>query len=146
MTVSLFTRRLLVAGCLAVTAACGDNPAAPGPVNVFGEWTGTWQFATAGLTVTDSVRVVFVPLPLNSWTGLWSADSGASGQFQIADQTSTTGTFTITLPKLTGGTPCTATATVSGTLSSTAITLSVPSLPSTNTCPWATDHQFSFHR
>ena len=137
--------RLALGLVIVVTIACGSNsstPAGPTPM-IAGDWTGTWQFVTSGVTVMDNVRVTFTQT--DTATGSWTADNGASGQFQFPVSSSVTGTFTITQVKVSGPT-CSATANLSGTVSASAMTLSVPTVPSTPQCAWATNNQFSLHR
>jgi hypothetical protein len=138
--------RRFALGCLvALAATCGGSstPPAPTPVTITGDWSGTWQFVTSGVTVTDNIRATFTQA--DTATGTWSADSGATGQFMFAVAPNVTGTLTITQLKVSGVT-CTATANLTGTVSTNAITLSVPAIPSSPQCAWATNNQFSLHR
>ena len=138
--------RRLVLGCLvALAAACGGSsmPPAPTPITIAGDWSGTWQFVTSGVTVTDNIRATFTQS--GTATGTWSADSGATGQFTFAVAANITGTLTITQLKVSGVT-CTATANLTGTVATNAITLSVPTIPSSPQCDWATNNLFSLRR
>ena len=140
--------RRLVLGCfVALAAACGGSSTAPTPpptsITITGDWSGTWQFVTSGVTVTDNIRATFTQA--GTATGTWSADSGANGQFTFAVAANVTGTLTIAQLKVSGQT-CTATAALTGTVSTNAITLSVPTIPSSPQCDWATNSQFSLRR
>lgn len=137
--------RRLALGCLvALAAACGGSSMpAPTPVTIAGDWSGTWQFVTSGVTVTDNIRATFTQT--DTATGTWSADSGATGQFTFAVAANVSGTLTITQLKVSGVT-CTATANLTGTVSTNAITLSVPAIASSPQCAWATNNQFSLQR
>ncbi|HKW01415.1 MAG TPA: hypothetical protein VJN96_16440 [Vicinamibacterales bacterium] len=139
------SRRLILGCVVAMAAACGgSNPApAPTPISIAGAWSGTWQFVTSGVTVTDNVHATFTQT--DTATGNWTADSGATGQFTFRPASSVTGTMTIAQPRVSGGT-CTATANLTGMVSANAMTLSVPTIPPSALCAWATNHQFSLHR
>lgn len=138
-------RRLVLGVFVALAAACGgSSPApAPTPIMIAGDWSGTWQFVTSGVTVTDNIRATFTQA--GTATGTWSADGGATGQFTFAVAASVTGTMTIAQLKVSGVT-CTATANLTGTVSANAMTLSVPTIPSSPQCDWSTNNQFSLRR
>jgi len=142
------TRRLL--WCLAalglaasLAAACGSNSSAPAPATIAGDWSGTWQYVTSGVTVTDNVHVTFTQT--NTVTGIWASDVGATGQFRFAPGSTVSGTFAITQVTV-GGQTCNGSANLTGTVATDAITLSVPTIPSTSQCSWAASNQFSLHR
>ena len=61
-TLLLAMTRRLVLGCLvALATACGGSIMlpAPTPITITGDWSGTWQFVTSGVTVTDNIRATF---------------------------------------------------------------------------------------
>lgn len=128
-----------------LAAACGSSTStpAPAPATIAGDWSGTWQFVTSGVTVTDNVHVTFTQS--DTVTGTWAADGGATGQFRFAPGSTVTGTFSITQLTV-GGQPCNGSANLTGTVATNAITLSVPTIPSTPQCAWAANNQFSLHR
>jgi len=127
----------MIAGC------GGSSSTAPTPLSIAGDWTGTWQFVTSGVTVTDNVRATFTQT--DTATGTWIADGGATGQFSFAVAPTVSGTFTVTQVKVSGPT-CTQTASLTGTVSTNSMTLSVPAIASSPQCSWATNNQFSLHR
>jgi len=131
--------------CLAASlaAACGGSSSTPGPATIAGDWSGTWQFVTSGVTVTDNVHVTFTQS--DTVTGTWVADGGATGQFRFASGSPVSGTFSITLLKVNGQT-CSGSGNLTGTVATNAVSLSVPSIFSASQCDWATNNQFSLHR
>ncbi len=139
-----YARRILIL-LAALGTACGGSSTSPSPaaIAIAGEWSGTWQFVTSGVTVTDNVHVTFTHA--DTATGTWTSDSGATGQFQFAVGPTVSGTFTISQPNLNGNT-CAAIATLTGSVSANAMTLSVLNIASTALCSWATNNQFSLHR
>lgn len=139
------SRRLALGLLVVFAAACGGSSAAPAPtpVTVTGDWSGTWQFVTSGVAVTDNIHATFTQT--DTATGTWGADSGATGQFTFVVASTVTGTLTITQLKVSGAT-CTATANLTGTVSTNAMTLSAPAIPSSPQCGWATNNQFSLRR
>jgi hypothetical protein len=145
MTRTRLGRLMIVATVLWLAAACGSStPSSPAAViPIAGNWSGTWSFVTSGVTVTDNVTVTFTQA--SSATGTWSADNGATGTFQFAVASTVTGTMVISQSPVGGGT-CSATGNLTGSVSSTAMTLTVPTLPATAQCSWSTNNQFSLHR
>jgi hypothetical protein len=145
MSAGIALRRLVLSVLVLLSTGCGGNSSTgPSSIAISGDWTGTWQFVTSGVTVTDNVRATFTQT--DTATGTWNADSGASGQFSFVVAPTVSGTFTITQVKVSGGPACSAMASMSGTVSASAMTLSVPAVPSTPQCVWATNNQFSLHR
>lgn len=135
-------RRLIVvavAGALFVSGGCGSSgaPTAPtAPFSVSGTWTGTFEYVTAGVTVTDEVTLILTQ-PSTSASGSWSAGSAATGTASFGVASSVTGNFTISQPNV-GGAPCTGSSTLSGSASSTSLVLNIANLTPTAACPWAT--------
>jgi hypothetical protein len=139
--------RLLVAAALVAELACGSSsPTSPTPsLNLAGNWTGSWQFVTSGVTVTDAVTVTFTQTG-SDVSGTWRGESGASGQFShLTAQASTTGTVTVSQTTITG-TACTGTAAVTGTASASSLALTVAQIPASGVCQWASSMQFSLHK
>ena len=141
--------RVAIAVLLAGTLACGGSPpSSPSPntsLNLSGTWTGTFQFATSGVTITDNVSATLAQTGQDV-TGTWRADSGVSGQLtRLTPQASTTGTMTISQTTLTG-TVCSATANVSGSASASTIDLTVAQIPPAGVCQWANSMQLALRR
>jgi hypothetical protein len=139
--------RLLVAAAIVALGSCGGkNP--PGPsatLNLGGNWSGVWQYVTSGVTINDSVTATLTQNGADV-TGTWTAESGASGQFQrLAAQASTSGTLTITQTTVTGAV-CNATTPVAGTASATNIELTLSAIPANGVCQWAASQQFSLRK
>ena len=140
-------RRIALAVLLTAPLACGgDSPSSPSPtLNLAGTWSGSFQFVTSGVTITDGVTATFTQSSTDV-SGTWRAESGASGQFtQIAPRASTTGSVTISQTTLTG-TVCNGTAAVTGTASASSLDLTVAQIPPSGICQWATSMQFSLRK
>jgi hypothetical protein len=139
-------RVILVVGFLALVSCGGKSP--PGPttsLNLGGNWSGTWQYVTSGVTIVDSVTATLAQTGADA-SGTWTAESGASGQLQrLVPQPSTSGSVTITQTTVTG-TACTATAAVAGTASATTIELTVSPIAPSGVCQWAASQRFSLRR
>jgi hypothetical protein len=140
--------RRLFAILICASAACGggSSPSAPTPsLNLAGNWAGSFQFVTSGVTITDGVTATFTQTGTNV-TGTWRAESGGSGQFtQLAAQASTSGSVTISQTTITGAT-CNATAAFNGTASASALDLNVAQIPANGTCQWASGMQFALRK
>jgi hypothetical protein len=137
-------RLAVLAGMCALAGAGCDSDMSPSRTDVGGSWTGTWQFVTGGLTVTDAVTAMLTQNGTNA-TGTWTAASGPSGELTFAVGASITGTLTITQTTLTGQ-PCTATTTLTGTVTATTLEFTTTSPASTGFCQWAANNQFAFRR
>ena len=124
-------------------SACGDSPASPSG-DLSGAWTGSWQFRTAGVTVTDAVTATFTASGANA-TGSWAAAGGASGQLTINAGSRILGSLTITQTHFTGQV-CTGTTIVSGTATATEIDLIAADITPAGTCQWATEMRFTLRR
>jgi len=139
--------RLLLTAALLAAVSCGSK-SPPGPsttLNLGGNWSGTWQYVTSGVTIVDNVTVTLTQAGADA-SGTWTAESGASGQVQrLVPQASTSGTLTITQMTITGS-ACSATAAVTGTASATAIDLNVAAIPPSGVCQWAASQKFSLHK
>ncbi len=130
---------------IAALAACGSSPSSPsGALDLSGSWSGTWQYVTAGTNVTDMVTA---SITQNSATAIanWTAAGGAGGRLTFTPAASVAGTFTITQVTLTGQS-CSASASFSGTASSSTIDVIVDALPSSGLCQWASGNHFTLHR
>jgi hypothetical protein len=137
-------RFVCAAATLAAGAAgCGDSPTSPS-LNIAGNWTGTWQFRSAGVTVTEDVTATFTQSGSNA-SGNWSAQSGATGQFTIAVGESITGTMTISQTLFTGQV-CSGSTTLTGTAAASAVDLTIAPLTSSGLCQWATEIRFLLQR
>jgi hypothetical protein len=113
---------------------------------VAGNWSGSWTFVTAGVTVTDNAHAS-VSVDGTGVHGTWTAESGPGGTFTFASLPSgaaASGTLTIAISTLSG--TCSAQASVSGTATTGALDLVVAALPSNANCVWATDQRFAFKK
>ena len=138
-------RRIAVLLVAATLAACGGSPTGPGGVSVAGNWSGTSQFVTAGVTVSDTVTATLTQDASGAAGGNWTAAGGASGRFTFTAGASISGSFTIQQTLLTGGI-CQATSTLSGSASSSVIDFTVPPISGTGLCQWASDQRFSLRK
>ena len=136
----------MLVACLALASCGGKTPSTPSAsLNLGGNWSGTWQYVTSGVTIVDSVTVTLAQTGADV-TGTWTAESGASGQLQhLLPQPSTSGSLTITQTTVTG-TACTATTAVAGTASATTIELTVSPIAPTGVCQWAASQRFSLRK
>lgn len=134
---------VLVGLCVACAAGC-ESDMSPSDIQVRGSWTGTWQFVTGGVTVIDTATATLTQNGTNA-TGTWTAASGPAGDLSFTVGESISGTITMTQTTLTGQ-PCTATTTISGTASSTALDFTAAESPRTGICQFAVSNQFSFRR
>ena len=140
-------RRALVLAALVLPLACGGNsPSSPSAtLNLGGAWTGSLQYVTSGVTVTDAVTATLTQTG-TSVGGTWTAESGASGQFSnLTAAASVTGIVTISQTTLTGAS-CSATSAINGNASASSITLAVAQIQPTGICQWASGMQFSLRR
>lgn len=139
-------RSILVAAFLALVSCGGKSPSAPSAgLNLGGNWSGTWQYVTSGVTIVDNVTATLAHSSMDV-NGTWTAESGASGQLQrLVPQASTSGSLTITQTTITG-TACTATTAVAGTASATTIELTVSPIAPNGVCQWASDQRFSLRK
>jgi hypothetical protein len=129
--------------CLLTLAAC-DSDSSPSDIDVEGSWTGTWQFVTGGVTVTDTITAT-LDQDGNDVTGTWTAASGPTGEVNFIVEASISGTITISQTTITGQ-ACTATTTISGTASATAIDFAAATITPTGICQFAASNQFSLRR
>lgn len=136
-------RLSIACACLLVLAAC-DSDSSPSDIDVDGSWSGTWQFVTGGVTVTDTITAT-LDQDGNDVTGTWAAASGPTGEVNFSVDDSISGTITITQTTITGQ-ACTATTTMSGTASATAIDFAAATFTSTGICQFAASNQFSLRR
>ena len=139
------TRTIVTLLFAAAVAACGSSPAGPSGFSVAGDWSGTWQFVTGGVTVTDSVTVSVTQDSAGNASGTWTAASGASGRITFVASSSISGSFTISQTLLTGGS-CQASSTLTGTASASTITFAVAPISGTGLCQWASNQQFSIRK
>ncbi|HUL74061.1 MAG TPA: hypothetical protein VLT86_13225 [Vicinamibacterales bacterium] len=142
-------RRALSVGLTVVTmtlaGACGSTPSSPSApaLTLAGAWSGTWDFVTAGATVTDTV-VVTLSESNGIASGHWTAVSGANGQLSLPVAQTATGTITITTALIV---PCsTASISVSATESATTLDFTLAPIPSSGNCQWPTSNHFVLHK
>jgi hypothetical protein len=141
MTIKRALRAVLMCWCAVALARCNSDMS---PSNIEGTWNGTWQFVTGGVTVTDAVTAELTRNGSNG-TGTWAAESGPSGSLSLTLGDSLTGTLTISQTTITGQT-CTATTTISGSATSSAIEFTTAEIPPSGICQWAASNRFSFRR
>lgn len=134
----------VLACCGALASAGCDSDTSPSDVALEGTWNGTWQFVTAGVTVTDTVTAELTRSGANS-TGTWAAESGPSGNVTLTPGEPLTGTLTINHTTITGQT-CSATTNISGTATTSRIEFTTAEIPPSGICQWATSNRFSFRR
>ena len=143
MTRARALRAVLVALCVACAAGC-ESDMSPSDIQVRGSWTGTWQFVTGGVTVIDTATATLTQNGANA-TGTWTAASGPTGDLSFTVGETISGTITMTQTTILGQ-PCTATTTISGTASSTALDFTAAESPRTSICQFAVSNLFSFRR
>ncbi|MEZ5318072.1 MAG: hypothetical protein R2752_11780 [Vicinamibacterales bacterium] len=146
LTIRAHARALVLALAVAAATCGGNSPTTPSPsgANVAGTWSGSWQYVTAGTTVTDTVSATLTQNG-SAATGSWAAAGGAGGQLSFTTTGALTGTITISQTAL-GGLNCSASTTISGSSSASVISFTLGTLPSTGACAWATNQQFSLTR
>ena len=130
-------------------AACGDSPTDPGAgaqaeVDVAGDWSGTWTFNAAGLSISDPVTVSLSQSGA-AVTGSWSAQSGASGQIRFNATRQVTGTLTIN-QLLLGSVSCNGATTIQGTAAAARIDVTIAAIPPQGVCQWGTGNRFVLTR
>jgi hypothetical protein len=142
------TRRITIVGLLGMLAACGggSGPSSPTPtLSLAGTWTGSWQFVASGASIVDTVTATLTQTGATV-SGTWTSESGATGQFtNLAAQSATTGSLTISQPTL-SGTTCSATTSISGTASAASLELTVPQIAPSGICQWGSSMQFSLKK
>jgi hypothetical protein len=139
------SRVVIVSAMLVVAAACGSSPSAPSSpaLSLAGSWSGTWQFVTAGATVTDAVTANLTQSG-SAVSGPWTAASGATGQLNFTAGSTVSGTMTITQSIVT--TCSTAAISLSGTATTTSLDFTLAPIPSSGTCQWPTGNHFVFRK
>jgi len=134
-------RSLVAAACLLAAAACGSSsPSNPSPaLSLSGSWSGTWQYVTAGATVTDTVTTTLGQTGSTA-SGPWTASSGASGQLSVTAASPLTGSITINLTLIAS---CSSgTVTITGTATATAIDFTLAPIPANGVCSWPANNHF----
>ena len=126
-----------------VFAACGDSPPSPSE-SLNGNWSGTWQFRTAGVMVTENATAMLTQTG-STVSGTWMAQSGPAGELTFAVAESFTGTLTISQTLLTGQV-CSGSTTVTGSASSSRLEFAAAPIAPAGLCQWATEMQFSLQR
>jgi hypothetical protein len=130
-----------VSGCGATSTAPTQTPGPTG-LDLSGQWSGTWQYVTASLMVTETV-VLTVTQSHSSATGTWTAEGGAVGSISLGTGATISGTFVIWVTTFGGS--CSAASTLTGTASATDLRFSVQDLTPTSGCQWSTHNQFVLH-
>lgn len=125
-------RLIVLLPCLWSMACAG-----PDGLDVSGTWSGTWQYVTSGLTVTDGITATLSQSDDRA-TGTWQSESGASGQISFNTMGTTSGMLTINQALLGGGS-CNATASFQGTITDTHIEITLGDIPPANVCQWGTN-------
>jgi hypothetical protein len=133
-----------------VAAACSGTPTAPamntpaGTIDVAGDWSGTWTYGSAGVTVTDEVTV-----RLNqsgaTVSGTWTAQSGATGQINFAATASFVGSLTINQAVL-GRSSCNASTSISGSGSTSQLDITLADITPQGVCQWGTGNRIVLTR
>lgn len=144
MTMRARAAAVLIVLSAALAGAGCDSPLGPDGFTLSGEWTGTWQYQSAGAIVTDTVTVTFAQSE-DTATGAWTSGGGASGTLTLSPRTSTTGSMTISQTLLNGQT-CTGTTTVTGSASGERIDITAADLTPNGFCQWATNQRFVLMR
>jgi hypothetical protein len=121
-------------------AGCGGPSAPSGGLNLSGAWSGTFQYVTAGVTVTDTVTLSLTQSGTRA-AGAWTAAGLTTGSVSIDSGATISGTFQIAQPNV-GGTACSASSSLSGTASETDMTFTVADIAPSAPCPWATGMKF----
>jgi hypothetical protein len=120
-----------------LAASCGGSTTSPtASLNLAGNWSGRFEYQTAGVNVSDDVTMVIVQTSLTA-TGSWTATGQTAGTVSFTAASSVNGSFTINQSNIAGAT-CSGTSTVAGTASATDLVLTVANVTPTAACPWAT--------
>lgn len=141
---------LVAMALLVLAVACGDTPTSPntntpaGTIDVAGDWTGTWTYTSAGVTVTDDVTVRLNQSGATA-SGTWTAESGATGQISFAATASFTGSLTIN-QSLLGGSSCNASTGINGSASTSQIDVTLADITPQGVCQWGTGNRFVLTR
>jgi hypothetical protein len=126
-------------------ASCGGSTTSPSAsLNLAGNWSGHFEYQTAGANVTDDVTMVILQ-PSTTATGNWTASGQTTGTVSFAAAPTVNGSFTITQTNIASAT-CTGTSTISGTASATDLVLTVANVTQTAACPWAAGMKFTLHK
>jgi len=138
------SRTLVVAALVLFVAGCGSSPSNPSPaLSLSGTWTGTWQYVTAGATITDTVTTTLGQNG-SSASGPWTASSGASGQLNLTVASSASGTMTINITLISS---CSSgNVALTGTETATTIDFTLAPIPASGSCTWPTGNHFVLTR
>ena len=138
-------RSALMLACGLALSSCGGSTTGPSePLNLAGNWTGTWTYISGGATVTDAVTMT-VTMNGGSAAGQWSAAGNVAGTVSFTASTDFTGMASISQTLIIGGN-CSTTTTVTGTASANQIRFTLGTLTPVNLCQWAASNQFTFSR
>jgi len=129
-----------------VAASCGGSasPSSPTSINISGNWTGRFEYQTAGVNVTDDVTMVINQLSTTA-TGNWSTAGLTTGTVSFPASGAVAGSFTITQTNIASG-ACNGSSTIAGTATSSDLVFTVANVTPTATCPWATGMKFTLHK
>jgi len=137
---------LVMIALLLSASACGDSPTQPsndtppGTIDVAGEWSGSWTYTAAGVTVTDEVTMT-LGMSGGMASGSWTAASGASGQVSFSSQATMSGTLTINQAVL-GQSSCNGSTTIAGTAAGARLDFTVADIAPSGVCQWGTGGRF----
>jgi len=131
---------------LTATASCGGSasPSSPTSLSLAGNWSGRFEYQTAGVNVSDDVTMVINQLATNA-TGNWSTAGQTSGTVSFPAIATVAGSFTITQPNIASA-ACTGSSTIAGTATASDLVFTVTNVVPTATCPWATSMKFTLHK
>lgn len=131
---------------IVAAASCGGNPSSPGAagLSLAGNWSGTFEYQTAGATVKDDATMV-ISQPAGTATGNWSTAGLTTGTVSFPASATVSGNFTITQASF-GGSTCAGSSTISGTASATDLVLTVANLTTSAACPWAAGMKLTLKR
>lgn len=141
---------LILVLCMMALVGCGSTPAAPTPVtpqpiNIAGNWTGTFTFTpfNGGQRTILAIVATFTQAQGNI-TGQATLPDGSkllvSG---VVTATTLTSTMQFTAP---APSPCSGTASVSGSVASSLIRFTIPGIATSGSCTFFTNGDFVLNR
>ena len=138
--------RMFVVFSIALAASCGGSSSTSptAALSLSGNWTGRFEYQTAGVTVTDDVTMVVIQ-PSTTATGNWTASGQTTGTVSFPVAATVNVSLTITQTNI-AASACTGSSTISGTATATDLVFTVANVPQTATCPWATGMKFTLHK
>lgn len=137
--------RISLFALLALGAACGGGPSSPtATLTLAGNWSGRFEYQTAGVNVSDDVTMVVNQLSTTA-TGNWTATGQTTGTVSFPASATVAGSFTITQTNIASG-PCTGSSTIAGTATASDLVFTVANVTPSASCPWATGMKFTLHK